>query len=349
MAERIMAAPRELVVGRGPPRETYDEATLAELAESIREHGVIADLLAIVNEYGELELIAGHRRKRAALAAGGRDVPVKVLEVTAAQAFELAIIDNDQRSDLTDLERGKAYERIIAEQQISEAELARRLGRARAYIQQRRKLAQACPELQQAYIGGQLGFTHVRAICDGSGGDHAVQQAVVAYEIKEIKAGRPDTATSLQERAERTVREQSGAALRKLGWKVDQYWQGNTQRHYHHAPTARPAEWSSAEILAAVREQRRPPDGATAAHLDGAARLDLERHGWRMSATACAPWTIAEKGKELIVGDAGDLAPQIAAAREALQKLADRFVKAGWAATWNHTTLTATPPEGGGS
>lgn len=348
MAERLLVAPCDLVDGRWQPREAYNQEALDELTESIREHGVLEDLIALVNEYGELELITGHRRKRAAQAAGGRDVPVKIVEVTLGQATEIAIISNDQRSDLTDLERGKAYEKMIAELGISEAKLAERLSRPRAYIQQRRMIAGACLELQAAVASGELGFTQARAICLGSGGDHKTQAAVTVFALGEIRADRPETATRLQVRAEQTVRERHMKDLAKLGWKYQKFYRSyGGDLHLFYARTAKPATWSSGEILAAVKEARRPPDGAEPAQLTAADRQALEVAGWRIFIEHyCAPWTIIERSKETAWGDAGDLAEHIVAAHTALATLTARYEAKGWQvqAVAGRGYLKLTPP-----
>lgn len=349
MPEYTTFPARDLVDGRWQPREAYNEADLGELKGSIAEHGVTTPLLVLINEYGEPELIAGHRRKRAVLELDGRDVPARVLEVTAAQAFEIALVENDQRTDLTDLERGRAYERIIAEQGISEVRLAERLGRSRGYVQQRRRIASAAPALQEAVTSGVLGFTHARAICEGAGGDHAIQTSVVEYALKEIRAGRPDRAEDLQKRAERTVRDQAEKALEALGWKVAQFWHGNTSTYLFYAPTVKPAPWSSGEILAVVREARGPSGTVGPLPVAGEDQAILETRGWRLHAT-CAPWTIAERGKEVVIGDLTDLVDQIAAARKDLAKLAARFEAQGWQVQTGSRGLKLTPPalESGG-
>lgn len=344
LAEHGSYPPADLVDGRWQPREAYDAAALAELVESVTEHGVIAPLLVLVNEQGQLEIIGGHRRKRAATLAGLAAVPVKILEVTLPQAWELALIDNDQRADLTDVERGKAYERIIAEQGISEAELARRLGRPRAYIQQRRLLAQAVPALQLALAAGEVSFTQARGICLGSGGDHAAQQATLEKLRGEAKKyGTTMSGEEAQRHAEQAVLNAASDELKALGWQIAGFWQGSDSQRLFFAPTAKPARWSAAEMLAAVREQRRPPAEGGPVPLGEAARLDLLRVGWQLQNYA-DPWLIATRGKELILGDAGDAAAALDAARAQLTALHDRFVKAGWEITWNHTRLRATPP-----
>lgn len=337
MPERLMAPPRDLVDGRWQPREVYDQEALGELTESIREHGVLEDLIAIVNEQGEFELITGHRRKRAALAAGGRDVPVRVVEVTAAQADEIAIISNDARSDLTELERGRAYERIIAERGISEAELAKKLSRPRSYIQQRRALARATPEVQQAYAQGKLSFTAVRGICDGSGGDHEVQKATVASALRALKNGGNVTGEGLQRQAQQIIFERAEDVLKKLGWKPYRLWQGSTPHVYWFTATAPPVEWSPAEILAAVKELRRPPaEKPEIAQLTKEDMEQLGRRNWKVDPNF-APWPAVQRDEnDLVFGEQALAAA--AQARADVAALIARFQAKEWTVAFKYTS-----------
>ena len=347
MAERIMVAPRELEDGRWQPRETYDDAALAELTASINEHGVLEDLIALVNEHGELELITGHRRKRAAQAAGGRDVPVKVVEVSEAQASEIAIISNDQRTDLTEVERGRAYERLIAEQGISEAELARRLSRPRAYIQQRRMLAGAAPAVQAAIVAGEISFTQARGVCEGSGGDHAVQAQVVSEIAKERRADRVVSGEAAKDLGIRRVHESTAADLTRLGWQHAEWWSsvsGTGMYHWYYAAGQTPVACSSAELIAIVREGTRPSTKMTPTPLADDDRAALVRYGWQFS-ERCKPWLLACRGKHMTVGDAGDFADHVTLARADLAAILTRFTACGWDAQWRGgATLRATPP-----
>lgn len=339
--ERLLVPPQQLVEGRWQPRQAMEEQALLELLDSIVEHGVLEDLIAVVNERGELELVTGHRRRAAALRIPSRPaVPVKVLDgITLAQATEIAVISNDQRSDLTDVERGQAYERMIAEQGISEAELARRLARPRAYIQQRRAVASASPELQRALAAGELSFTHGRAICEGSGGDHAAQAAVVKESLRRIKQGSSVRSEDLKGDTERQVLKQAEDSLKRLGWKMHSTWLSGSARTYFFASTAQPAEWSPAEILATVRAARRPPDTAPTIAQFGKEDVEtLSRRGLRVE-TSFAPWPAVESpdGKRYLFGD--EAAAALVTARAELAKLTERFEAAGWAVTWKQARL----------
>lgn len=331
MPERRLAAPHDLQDGRWQPRTTLDDAKLAELAASIGEHGVLEDLIALVNEAGQLELITGHRRKRAAIRAGVDLVPVKVVETTAAQARALAIVSNDDRADLTDVERGQAYETIIQEAGISEAELARRLSRPRSYIQQRRALAKAAPEIAAAIAQGTLSIAQARGICAGAPGYHIAQiQALKDIKNRGSWHG-PATEQDAQKYAEEAVLSTAKESLQQLGWKVERFYAGDKTLTIVYADTERPRAWTSAEILTALREQKRPGDGpkpaaATIANADWKA---IKRRGWEISDRQFAPWVIAKapRVKFLTADEAPALVEQ---ARKDLDDLKARYVAAGW-------------------
>jgi len=123
-------------VQRAPdqPRHTFDEAALEELAGSIREQGVIQPLIVRTAPGGRFVLIAGERRWRAAQRAGLKQVPVIVKEATDAEAFELALVENLQRSDLNPIEEAEAYRRLTEDSGYTQELLAQRVGKDRSTV-----------------------------------------------------------------------------------------------------------------------------------------------------------------------------------------------------------------------
>jgi ParB family chromosome partitioning protein len=115
-------------IARNPfqPRQTFDEAEIADLADSIRTHGILQPL--VVRRAGEgFELIAGERRLRAAQAADWRQVPVQVRDVDDRQMAELAIVENVQRKDLNAIEKAESFQRYIDQYQCTQEDLAGRV------------------------------------------------------------------------------------------------------------------------------------------------------------------------------------------------------------------------------
>jgi ParB family chromosome partitioning protein len=147
------------------PRRSYRDDELADLAQSIREKGVVQPLLVRPLPGSDVfEIIAGERRWRAAQKAGLHDVPVVVREASDKEALELALIENVQRSDLNALEEALGYQQLIDEHQFTQAALADTIGKSRPHIANTLRLLKL-PELVLAYIrDGKLSAGHARAL-----------------------------------------------------------------------------------------------------------------------------------------------------------------------------------------
>ncbi len=131
------------------PRQTWDEAALDDLAASIREHGVLQPVLVRPREGGRYQLVAGERRWRAARRAGLTTVPAMIEEIDDDTALEIAIIENLQREDLSPLDEALMFERMTSDHGYSVRKLAQKLGKDKGYIENRLRLADAPPEVQQ--------------------------------------------------------------------------------------------------------------------------------------------------------------------------------------------------------
>ena len=115
------------------PRYTFDEESLKELADSIKEHGVIQPLI-VTKKGTEYELIAGERRLRAAKIAGLKTVPIVIRTYSEQQKLEVSIIENIQRHDLNPLEEAMAYQRLVDDFNLTQEEVAKKMGRSRSAI-----------------------------------------------------------------------------------------------------------------------------------------------------------------------------------------------------------------------
>ncbi|HTS14408.1 MAG TPA: ParB/RepB/Spo0J family partition protein [Candidatus Sulfotelmatobacter sp.] len=131
------------------PRTRWDEAALEDLAASIREHGVLQPVLIRPLDGGRYQLVAGERRWRAAKKAGLQTVPAMIEEIDDDTALEIAIIENLQREDLSPLDEALMFERMTADHGYSVRKLAQKLGKDKGYIENRLRLADAPPEVQQ--------------------------------------------------------------------------------------------------------------------------------------------------------------------------------------------------------
>lgn len=146
------------------PRSYMDEDALDELAASIEEHGLIQPL--IVNDSGDdgYTLIAGERRWRAARRAGLEQVPVVVKEASPQAMLELALIENIQRADLNPLEEAAAYRQLIDEFGLTQAQVAKRVGKSRPAVGNTVRLLELPERVRQAVVNGEISGGHARAL-----------------------------------------------------------------------------------------------------------------------------------------------------------------------------------------
>ena len=131
------------------PRLAFDEATLAELAASVREHGVLQPVLVRPLPGNRFQLVAGERRWRASKLAGLETIPALVEELDDDTALEIAVIENLQREDLSPLDEATIYDRMIREHGYSVRKLAQKLGKDKGYLENRLRLADAPEEVRQ--------------------------------------------------------------------------------------------------------------------------------------------------------------------------------------------------------
>lgn len=145
------------------PRTDIDEASVAELADSIRKVGVLQAI--IVRPLGDgYQIIAGERRWRAARMAGLEKVPVRVLTTTEVESLEIALIENLQREDLNAIEEARGYRRLLAEYQMTQAELADKVSKSRSAITNALRLLDLPEEVQDLVYASKLSAGHARAI-----------------------------------------------------------------------------------------------------------------------------------------------------------------------------------------
>jgi len=146
------------------PRQRFERRALEELAESIRQHGILQPL--VVGEIGDdrYRLIIGERRWQAATLAGLERVPVVVKDVTDRQTLEMALIENVQRSDLNALEEAAAYQRLIQDFGLTQQEVAGQVGKSRVAVTNTMRLLALPETLKQAVVEGRITEGHGRAL-----------------------------------------------------------------------------------------------------------------------------------------------------------------------------------------
>lgn len=153
----------EIVRNPNQPRKTFDEDKLAELADSIRQNGVLQPIL--VRRKGQkYEIVAGERRYQASKLAGLKEIPAVVREIDDDKVFQLALIENLQRSDLSPIEEAKGYKQLLTSRSLTQGELAKILSKSRSAIANTLRLMDLPVEVQHMMEQGLLTAGHARAI-----------------------------------------------------------------------------------------------------------------------------------------------------------------------------------------
>lgn len=154
----------EIIPNKEQPRKTFDETALSELAESIKQHGVLQPLLVRPLADGGYQLVAGERRWRASRMAGLREVPVVVKQLTDTQTMEIAIIENLQREDLNPIEEAEGLQALMDKCGLTQEDIAMRVGKSRPAIANSLRLLRLPPEVREMTQNGAISAGHARAL-----------------------------------------------------------------------------------------------------------------------------------------------------------------------------------------
>jgi ParB family chromosome partitioning protein len=146
------------------PRQEFDDASLRELADSIQEKGVLQPILAEADAEGAYLIVTGERRVRAAKLAGLEKIPVIVRQFSAQEKLEIALIENVQREDLTPIEQALAYRRLMEMANLSQEQIAQKVGKDRSTVANTLRLLKLPPEAQDALTRGSITSGHARAL-----------------------------------------------------------------------------------------------------------------------------------------------------------------------------------------
>ena len=146
------------------PRKQFDPETMAELAESIREHGIIQPLTVRKLQSGYYQIIAGERRWRAARMAGLSEVPAIVIEADDRTAMELAMVENLQREDLNPIEEAEGYHQLMENYNMTQEEAASRVGKSRSAVANILRLLKLTPCVRAMVEDGRLSGAHARTL-----------------------------------------------------------------------------------------------------------------------------------------------------------------------------------------
>lgn len=162
------------------PRKTFEDNALAELTESIRQHGVLQPLVVRPNPLGGYRIIAGERRWRASRLAGLTEVPAIIKDVTDAEAMEIALIENLQREDLDPIEEAFGYKQLIESCGYTQEQAADRLGKSRTGVTNSLRLLNLEPAVQHLVHDGALSTGHAKVLLALDGKEQAEAAEAVA-------------------------------------------------------------------------------------------------------------------------------------------------------------------------
>ena len=152
------------------PRKSFDNEKIAELAESIKNHGIIQPLILKENDGGYI-IVAGERRWRAAKMVGLKEVPAIVMDLTEKQVLEISLIENIQRQDLNPIEEALAYKKLLSDFDMTQEELSKRIVKSRTAITNTIRLINLDSRVQQYVIDGIISEGHGRALLSLEDGD----------------------------------------------------------------------------------------------------------------------------------------------------------------------------------
>ncbi len=156
------------LIARNPrnPRRAFGEAELSDLAQSIREHGLVQPVVVrpAPGHTGRYEIIAGERRWRAAQLAGLNEIPIILRDVDDRVALEIAIVENVQRSDLNPIEEAMGYQRLIEDHSYTQADLGQVIGKSRSHVANTLRLLKLPADIRDMLVEGVLSAGHARTL-----------------------------------------------------------------------------------------------------------------------------------------------------------------------------------------
>jgi ParB family chromosome partitioning protein len=229
--------PREIPVELIDPnpyqtRKTFDEGSLAELAESIKANGVVQPILVRPRADGRFQLIAGERRWRASKLVEKKTIPAILRQVSDEQAMEITIVENLQRADLNPIEQARGFERLSREFNMTHEQISVRTGKDRASVSNYLRLLKLPTSVQQHVEGGILSFGHARALLGLQGigemekiAQRAVQLSLSVRQLENMvqQILNPEKAKAKEEKpvpVDPNVREVADQLQRALGLRV---------------------------------------------------------------------------------------------------------------------------------
>ncbi|MBS3649774.1 ParB/RepB/Spo0J family partition protein [Pseudaminobacter sp. 19-2017] len=203
------------------PRRTFADADLTDLAQSVKEHGLVQPVVVRPSpgKAGRYELIAGERRWRAAQRAGLVEIPAIVREVNDRTALELAIIENVQRTDLNAIEEALGYQQLIEDHNYTQADLGQVIGKSRSHVANTLRLLKLPDEVRDMLVDGALSAGHARALItapDPAALARRIVEEGLSVRQAELLAQKPLEVSSEAANVSRPEKDADTVALEKL-------------------------------------------------------------------------------------------------------------------------------------
>jgi ParB family chromosome partitioning protein len=201
------------------PRQAFGEAELQELAESIRERGIIQPILVrhLEGMTNVFEIIAGERRWRAAQRVGLHEVPIVIVEADDRQSLEFAIIENVQRADLNALEEALGYERLTSEFSYNQTDLAKTIGKSRSHVANTIRLLKLPDEAKKYLVDGSISAGHARALLSVENPEKLARQIVdEGLTVRDVERLVQERAAPPESKSPAKVRPEKDADTRAL-------------------------------------------------------------------------------------------------------------------------------------
>ncbi len=162
----------KIIANQNQPRKHFDEAALQELANSIREHGVIQPIIVEADGKGSYIIVAGERRSRAAKMAGFTEIPALIRDYSDEKRMEVSLIENVQRTDLNPVEEAQAYRNLMDFTGLSQDEVAAKVGKNRSTVANALRLLKLPVNMQERVKDGSISSGHARAILSVNGAEN---------------------------------------------------------------------------------------------------------------------------------------------------------------------------------
>lgn len=179
----LMLNINEVEPNRSQPRKEFDEDSLLELSDSVKQYGILQPLI-VQKKKGYYEIIAGERRWRAAKLAGLKEIPVIIKEYSSQQVVEISLIENIQRENLNPIEEAVAFKRLLEEFNLKQDEVAERVSKSRTAVTNSMRLLKLSDKVQQMIIDDMISTGHARALLAL---DNKEQQIAIATKIFDEK------------------------------------------------------------------------------------------------------------------------------------------------------------------